>query len=150
MKPNKWHGPEIFLHPSYERAFPRHSIHFSTLLMHIAKSTPYNLSHWNVPAPPTLKKIYPEKQPHTKQQFRFFLNLLSPYSLKSNNQDRVYGPHLPPISNASAQAPAPALCGHSSIPGAVKFFQGVFSSWGEKFWVSHRMFRGMSEEVFGY
>jgi hypothetical protein len=31
-----------------------------------------------------------------------------------------------------------------------RFFLGVFSSHGERFWMSHRMFRRISKGVFGY
>jgi hypothetical protein len=41
------------------------------------------------------QKIYPQKQPHTNQPCRLFLSILSPYSLKSDDQNRVYGPSQP-------------------------------------------------------
>ena len=55
------------------------------------------------------------------------MNLLSPYSLKSNDHDFVYRPPRHSGLARRAQIPKPMPCGHGSIPCLSFFFPSLFA-----------------------
>jgi hypothetical protein len=82
---------------------------------------PKNLTRWDGVPPHTQKNNFLEIN-HPDCFWVF-----SPYSLTSNDQDRVYDtPQPPPISHARAY-PTPTLLSHGSITGIVNFFRLTFA-----------------------